>query len=70
MKTLFIAGARRREKSANITCVTASVALCRNMYFIPARARCGPYFTSREQRVEASQPLKGRTENFKDVDGP
>jgi hypothetical protein len=41
-----------------------------NTFFIlliSARARCGPGFTLRGQRVEASQLLKGQSENFKGV---
>jgi hypothetical protein len=40
---------------------TASAPLSRKI-FTPARARCGPDFTSRGQRVDPAQLLKGPTE--------
>jgi hypothetical protein len=57
-RSLFAVEAwRRKKKCAKNSGATASVALLRNN-FTPARARCGPYFTSSGRRIDASQIFK------------
>jgi hypothetical protein len=60
---LFVLRSQAEEKKRKKVGPNAQEALSR-INFSPSRAMCGPDFTLREQMFEASQLLKGQSENF------